>query len=97
MREKINLQDAIITDFLQDQYGLQTAEIDFLPQGGDMNAAVYRVITKDDGRYFLKLLRGVFDETSVTVPRFLSNQGIRQIIAPIATCPTIPNAPPLSL
>jgi len=85
MHEKIDLQDAIITDFLQDQYGLQAVEIAFLPKGGDINAAVYRVIMEDEGRYFLKLLRSVFDETSVTVPRFLCDRGIRQIIAPIAT------------
>ncbi len=75
----------MITGFLQDQYGLQAVEIAFLPRGGDINAAVYRVITGDEGRYFLKLLRGVFDETSITVPRFLCDQGIRQVIAPIET------------
>ena len=35
--------------------------------------------------YFLKLRSGVFDETSVALPRFLSDQGIAQIIAPLAT------------
>ena len=85
MCDKLILQDAMIIDYLQDQYGLQVIEIDFLPQGGDINAAVYRVTTKGNGQYFLKLLRGVFDEISVLVPRFLSDLGIRQIIAPIAT------------
>ena len=85
MHEKLDLQDAIIADFLRDQYGLQAVEITFLPRGGDINAAVYRVITKEEGRYFLKLLRGIFDETSITVPRFLCDRGIRQVIAPIPT------------
>lgn len=81
----LNLSDAEISDFLRDQYGLQALEIAFLPQGGDINAAVFRVRTPDGKDYFLKLLRGVLDETSVRVPRFLHDQGIRQIIAPIAT------------
>ena len=85
MHEKPNLQDAMITDFLQGHYGLQAVEIGFLPKGGDINAAAYRVITKNEGCYFLKLLRGGFDETSVTLPRCLRDQGIRQIIAPIPT------------
>ena len=85
MREKLNLPDAVIIDFLQAQYGLRAVEIAFLPQGGDINAAVYRVIAQNAQRYFLKLLRGDFDETSVSIPRFLFDQGIRQIIAPIPT------------
>ena len=85
MPEKIDLQDEIFIHFLQDQYGLQAPEVTFLRQGGDINAAAYRVITKDNRTYFLKLLRGVFDETSVRVSRFLYDQGICQINAPITT------------
>jgi spectinomycin phosphotransferase len=35
--------------------------------------------------YFVKLRGGVFDETSVALPKFLSDQGIEQIIPPLTT------------
>ncbi len=78
--EKPDLQDAKITDCLHEHYGLQIVEVAFLPSG-DMNSAVYRVVTGDETVYFLKLRRGIFAETSVTVPCFLSEGGIWQIIA----------------
>lgn len=50
-----------------------------------MNTAVYRLVADDERPYFLKLRSGVFDETSVALPKFLSDQGIAQIIAPLTT------------
>lgn len=85
MRENPDLQNAKITDCLHYHYGLQVVEVAFLPVAGDMNTAVYRVVTEDKTPYFLKVRRGVFDETSVTVPRFLRDRGIQHIIVPIAT------------
>src|SRR5258706_11410577 len=85
MLEKPDLRDAKIIACLQDQYGLQVVQVTFLRLGADQNAAVYRVVTDDGRSYFLKLRRGVFDETAVMVPHFLKDQGIAQIIAPIAT------------
>ncbi len=84
MLEKPDLPDEKLISCLQDRYGLQIVHIVFLPLGADLNTAVYRV---DDvaGPYFLKLRRGIFDETTVAVPRLLSDQGIRQVIAPRET------------
>lgn len=48
-----------------------------------MNTAVYR-IEDGDTAYFLKLRKGFFDEISVALPKYLSDQGIRQIIPPLA-------------
>jgi spectinomycin phosphotransferase len=79
-----DLQDAKIMDCLHEHYGRQIVEVAFLPSG-DMHSAVYRVATEDETAYFLKLRRANFAETSVTVPSFLSECGIRQIIAPIVT------------
>jgi spectinomycin phosphotransferase len=53
--------------------------------GADQNTAVYRIETGDETPYFLKLRSGVFDETAVTLPQFLRDQGIRQIITPLTT------------
>jgi spectinomycin phosphotransferase len=85
MLEKPDLQDESIVACLQDDYGLHVAQVVFLPLGADLNTAVYRVITDDETSYFCKLRGGVFDETSVALPKFLSDQGIAQIIAPLAT------------
>ena len=85
MLEKPDLQDEKIVTYLQDEYGLLVAQVAFLPLGADLNTAVYRVVAEDETPYFVKLRRGVFDETAVALPKFLSDQGIVQIIAPLAT------------
>jgi spectinomycin phosphotransferase len=85
MLEKPDLQDDMITAGLQAAYGLRVAAIAFLPLGADLNTAVYRVTADDGVSYFLKLRSGVFDETSVTLPKFLSDQGIPHLIAPLTT------------
>lgn len=85
MLEKPDIRDAEIIVSLRDQYGLTIAEVEFLPLGADADTAVYRVVAEDGTPYFLKLRSGVFDELSVTLPRFLRDQGIAQIIAPLAT------------
>jgi spectinomycin phosphotransferase len=82
MLEKPALEDSKIVTCLQREYGLFIRQVHFLPIGADLNTAVYRVAAADKA-YFLKLRRGFFDETSVTLTRFLSDQGIRQIIAPL--------------
>src|SRR4051794_5968015 len=84
MLEKPNVQDEQIATCLRDEYGLNVSEIHFLPLGADMNTAVYRAVTHDGLPYFVKLRRGAFDTISVDVPKFLHEQGIREIIAPIA-------------
>ena len=60
-------------------------QVVFLPFGADLNTAVYRVVADDETPYFLKLRSGIFDETSVALPKFLSDQGIVQIIASLPT------------
>ena len=85
MLEKPDLQDEKIIACVQAEYGLRVAAIAFLPLGADLNTAVYRVIAEDGAAYFLKLRSGVFDETSVALPKFLSDQGSAHILAPLAT------------
>jgi spectinomycin phosphotransferase len=84
MLEKPNIPDELIISRLQEEYGLQVAELTFLPLGADMGTAVYRVVTDNGTAYFLKLRKG-FYEIIVTVPLFLKSQGIKEIIAPIET------------
>jgi spectinomycin phosphotransferase len=85
MLEKPDLQDEKIIACLQDEYGLNVVQVAFLPLGADRNTAVYHVVAEDETPYFLKLRGGVFDELAVALPKFLSDQGIVQIIAPLAT------------
>ncbi|HSD85426.1 MAG TPA: phosphotransferase [Anaerolineae bacterium] len=85
MLEKPDFPDESISACLQAEYGLRVAQIAFLPLGADLNTAVYRVTIDNGTLYFLKLRSGVFDENSVALPKFLSDQGITHIIAPLAT------------
>ena len=59
-------------------------QVAFLPLGADVHTAVYHVANEETA-YFLKLRSGVFDATSVALPRFLSDLGIAQIIPPLPT------------
>ncbi len=85
MLEKPNIQDERIITCLQDEYRLCSPQITFLPLGADQNTAVYRVAADDTKPYFLKLRSGVFDPTSVTLPKFYSEQGIGHLIVPLTT------------
>jgi spectinomycin phosphotransferase len=85
MLEKPDIPDHLIASRLQDEYGLNVAQLIFLPLGVDVNTAVYRAITGDETAFFLKLRRGIFEEISLTVPQFLKSQDILAIIAPLET------------
>jgi spectinomycin phosphotransferase len=85
MLEKPDLRDEKIIAYLQEAYGLRVVRVVFLPLGADRHTAVYRVIADNETPYFLKLRSGVFDETSVTLPKFLSDQGVKPIIPALTT------------
>jgi spectinomycin phosphotransferase len=84
MLEKPNLSDEKIIASLRDHYGI-TAAIEFLPIGNDATAWVYRVVGEGGTAYFLKLKKGAVYEPSVTIPRFLKDNGIEQAVAPLPT------------
>jgi spectinomycin phosphotransferase len=85
MLEKPDLPEGKIVACLEREHRLCISEISFLPLGADRNTAVYRAIAGDETPYFVKLRRGAFDELSVSLPRFLSDQGIGHILAPLTT------------
>ena len=84
MLEKPNIPDELIISRLQEEYKLRLVELTFLPIGADSRTAVYRVVTADGTAYFLKLRRN-FNEVIVLIPLFLKENGVREIISPIAT------------
>ncbi len=82
---KPDLKDEEIVRCLRGAYGLNVETITFLPLGADFNTAVYRVTTSNQMNYFLKLRSGEFLEASVSVPKYLADLGIKQVIPPLAT------------
>jgi spectinomycin phosphotransferase len=85
MREKPALQDKKIIGYLSDHYGLDVTDIVFLPLGNDSAASVYRVVTKDGATYFLKVKHGFVPEISLHIPRYLKDQRINPVVAPLRT------------
>ena len=80
---KPNLTNEEIMRCLQDAYGLNVETISFLPLGADFNTAVYQVTTDNKTDYFLKLRRGNFIHASVSVPKYLADFGLKEVITPI--------------
>lgn len=69
----------------QDQYGLIPTTIEFLPLGLDSNAGVYRVVSEQGTPYLLKVKAGILYEPACLVPRYLNEQGITSVVAPLPT------------
>lgn len=80
-----DLKDEEIVACLRDAYGLTIEKVVFLPLGADFNTAVYRIITSNQTDYFLKLRSGEFLEASVSVPKYLADLGVKQVITPLVT------------
>lgn len=85
MLEKPSLDDSAVAAALREHYGLDVSTLRFLPIGNDVGSYVYRVETRDGYAYFLKARRAPMYEPSVAVPRFLVEQGLHQIVAPLPT------------
>jgi len=84
MLTKPDISDDSIIARLRDSFGLRITQVTFLPLGY-VNNAVYRVTADTGVSYFLKLRRGDVNPVVVALPAFLHAQGIRQVMAPIAT------------
>ena len=84
MLTKPDLSDETIITCLQESFGLHRMQVTFLPMGYE-NSAVYHVTLEAGSCYFLKLLKGGFNEISVAVLAFLHTQGIPQVLSPIET------------
>jgi spectinomycin phosphotransferase len=85
MREPPRILDEHLRACLQDQYDLYPVTLEFLPRGKDYSAGVYRVVSTQGAAYLLKITSRPLYEPSCFVPRYLSNQGITAVVAPIPT------------
>ncbi len=84
MLEKPTLTDEAILDCLQAAFGVRADLLEFLPVGNDATAWAYRVRAAG-ASYFLKVKSGKLKEAGLTIPRYLHDQGLGQVVAPLPT------------
>ncbi len=84
MLEKLRPEDEKIVACLRDNYSLTVTDIELLALGYDSRAAVFR-IRADGQRYFLKVKSDAVNELSVSLPRYLKENGIAEVVAPLPT------------
>jgi len=85
MIEKPNIKNERITTALYENYSIPVSNIEFLPVGNDSSAFSYRVDAKNKNSYFLKIRKEISNRAGLFVPRFLKDNGIEQVIAPLST------------
>jgi spectinomycin phosphotransferase len=83
MREPPRIREEHLRTCLQTQYDLDPVMLEFLPLGKDYHAGVYRVVSKQGTAYLLKVKSGPFYAPSCLVPRYLRQQGITAVVAPV--------------
>jgi spectinomycin phosphotransferase len=85
MRQPRNILEASLRTCLRDQYDLPAVSLAFLPLGLDADASVYRVEDADGAAYLLKAKWGAFSGSRCLAPRYLRDQGITAVVAPLPT------------
>src|SRR5947199_111090 len=85
MREPPHIPEERLRACLQDQYDLYHVTLEFLPQGLDYSAGVYRVLSEQGTAYLLKVTARPLYEPGLLVPRYLNDRGIRSVVAPVPT------------
>ena len=83
MREPPNISEGGLQACLQDQYNLSIVRLEFLPRGLDFKAGVYRAVSEQGVPYLLKVTSRPLYEPGFRVPRYLRDQGITSVVAPI--------------
>ena len=81
----VDLPDATLWAALRTAYGLDVAGLTFLPLGHDSSAWAYRVDIADGAPYFLKVRLSITNPPGLLVPRYLHDQGVAQVVAPLPT------------
>ena len=85
MREPPRIAEEYLRACLQDQYDLGLVTLEFLPLGHDYDAGVYRAVSERGTAYLLKVTSRPLYEPRCLVPRYLNDQGITSVVAPIRT------------
>ena len=66
-------------------YGFAVKSIQKLALGADFNTFVYHIMTTEGLEYFVKLRVNEFSKSSIKIPFYLANLGMKPIIAPLKT------------
>ncbi|MEO7002228.1 MAG: aminoglycoside phosphotransferase family protein [Ktedonobacterales bacterium] len=85
MRERPNILEQELRACLWDQYGIAAVTLEFLPLGLDTRAGVYRVVSEAGTAWLLKATSRTCYEPACRVPRYLRDQGIVSVVAPLPT------------
>src|SRR5258707_8770304 len=85
VREPPNIPIEHLRACLREQYSLAAETLEYLPRGLDYRAGVYRVVSDQGAAYLLKATSRPLYEPSCLVPRYLRDQGITAVVAPIPT------------
>src|SRR5258708_19221957 len=85
MREKPDIPDELLRTTLQDQYDMVGGTLEFLQVGLDYHAGVYRVVSEQGSAYLLKVTSRPLYDPRYQVPRYLNDQGITSVVAPLPT------------
>lgn len=85
MREPPKIAEEHLRACLHAQYGLRLVTLEFLPLGHDYDAGVYRGVSEQDTAYLLKVTSRPLYEPRCLVPRYLNDQGIASVVAPMRT------------
>jgi spectinomycin phosphotransferase len=85
MREPPRVAEEQLRACLQAQYNLGLVTLEFLPLGHDYDAGVYRAVSERGTAYLLKVTSRPLYEPRCLVPRYLSDQGITSVVAPLRT------------
>jgi spectinomycin phosphotransferase len=85
MRDEPDISHEALRSCLREQYGLDVTSIFFVPLGLDTNAGIFRVESDTAATDAMKIKRGAFYPSSCLVPRYLYDEGITSIVAPVPT------------
>ncbi|MBV9259307.1 MAG: aminoglycoside phosphotransferase family protein [Ktedonobacteraceae bacterium] len=85
MREQPGIPEEHLRICLQNHYDLYPVTLEFLPLGLDYDAGVYRVANEQGTAYLLKATSRPLYEPRCLVPRYLNDQGITSVVAPMPT------------
>ncbi len=85
MREQPGISEERLRACLQDRYDLSPATLEFLPLGLDYQAGVYKAVSELGSSYLLKVTSRPLYAPACLVPRYLNEQGITAVVAPIPT------------
>ncbi|MFC4807688.1 phosphotransferase enzyme family protein [Paenibacillus sp. GCM10023250] len=85
MRNSLEITEERLRTCLMEHYDVTAATIVFLPLGLDYSSAVYHVVSPQGAAYLLKLTSKPVYEPQYRIPRFLHDQGIAEVVAPLST------------